>query len=106
MPHDRLAIIAAFAGKSACFLYIEFASSAERIGHECSRVPPRIPAPDQRGRRERRAAEVNFARGSIRYEGGILSDEIERLNARYIAGELTSDELTTAILASDTVRLG
>lgn len=56
--------------------------------------------------RERRTREVNFARGSVRYEGGILSDEIERLNARYIAGELDSDELTAAILASDTVRLG
>ena len=57
----------------------------------------------ERARRER---EVNFARGSVRYEGGILSAEIERLNARYIAGEIDSDELTAAILASDTARLG
>ena len=54
--------------------------------------------------RERRLSEVNFARGSVRYEGGILSDEIEGLNARYVAGEITSDELTAAILASETVR--
>jgi hypothetical protein len=54
--------------------------------------------------RARRLSEVNFARGSVRYEGGILSDEIEQLNARYIAGEINSDELTAAILASDTVR--
>lgn len=54
--------------------------------------------------RARRMSEVNFARGSVRYEGGILSDEIEQLNARYIAGEIDSDELTAAILASDTVR--
>ena len=54
--------------------------------------------------RARRLSEVNFARGSVRYEGGVLSDEIERLNARYVAGEITSDELTAAILASDTVR--
>jgi hypothetical protein len=54
--------------------------------------------------RSRREREVNFARGSVRYEGGVLSDEIERLNARYIAGEISSDELTAAILASDTVR--
>jgi hypothetical protein len=54
--------------------------------------------------RARRLSEVNFARGSVRYEGGILSDEIERLNVRYVAGEITSDELTAAILASDTVR--
>ncbi|GEM71451.1 MULTISPECIES: antitoxin VbhA family protein [Sphingomonas] len=56
------------------------------------------------GERARRLAEVNFARGSIRYEGGILSDEIEQLNDRYVAGELSSDELTAAILASETVR--
>ena len=54
--------------------------------------------------RARRLSEVNFARGSVRYEGEILSDEIENLNARYVAGEITSNELTAAILASDTVR--
>ena len=54
--------------------------------------------------RARRLSEVNFARGSVRYAGGILSNEIENLNARYVAGEITSDELTAAILASDTVR--
>lgn len=56
--------------------------------------------------RDRRAREVNFAQGSVRYEGGILSDEIESLNTRYVAGEIDSDQLTAAILASDTVRLG
>ena len=54
--------------------------------------------------RARRQREVEFARGSARYEGGILSDEIERLNARYIAGEIDSNALTAAILASDTAR--
>ena len=54
--------------------------------------------------RVRRQREVDFARGSLHYEGGILSDEIERLNVRYVAGEIGSDELTAAILASDTVR--
>lgn len=53
----------------------------------------------------RRQREVDFARGSVRYEGGILSDEIERLNARYIAGKIDSDALTAAILASDTAWL-
>ena len=52
----------------------------------------------------RRQREVDFARGSVRYEGGILSDKIEHLNARYIAGEIDSDALTAAILASDTAR--
>lgn len=55
--------------------------------------------------RARRHREVDFARGNVRHEGGILSDEIERLNARYIAGEIESDALTGAILASQTVQL-
>lgn len=53
--------------------------------------------------RARRHREVDFARGNVRHEGGILSDEIELLNARYIAGEIDSYELTGAILASQTV---
>jgi hypothetical protein len=53
----------------------------------------------------RRQREVDFARGSVRYEGGILSGEIERLNVSYVAGEISGDELTAAILASDTARL-
>ncbi len=55
--------------------------------------------------RARRQSEVDFARGSVRYEGGVLSDEIESLNARYIAGEIDGDALTAAILRSETVRL-
>jgi len=59
--------------------------------------------PISEAERARREREVSFARGSVRYEGGILSDEIERLNARYIDGEIDSDELTAAIRASTTV---
>lgn len=54
--------------------------------------------------RENRQREVDFARGNVAHEGGILSDEIEQLNARYIAGEIDSDALTTIILASKTVQ--
>jgi len=54
--------------------------------------------------RARRQAEVDFARGSVRYEGGTLPDEIEHLNTRYIAGEVDSGELTAAILSSHTVQ--
>lgn len=54
--------------------------------------------------RSNRQREVDFARGNVRHEGGILSDEIERLNARYIAGEIDSDTLTAEILQSETVR--
>lgn len=64
----------------------------------------RAPISDtERGRRKR---EIDFARGSVRYEGGILSGEVERLNARYIDGEIDGDELTAAILASVTARHG
>ena len=38
--------------------------------------------------RARRSREVNFARGNVRHEGGVLTEEIEQLNARYIAGEI------------------
>jgi len=62
--------------------------------------------PISEAERVRRDREVSFARGNVRYEGGILSDEIERLNARYINGEIDSDELTAATLASTTVRHG
>jgi hypothetical protein len=51
-----------------------------------------------------RQREVDFARGNVRHEGGILSDEIERLNASYIAGEIDSDALTAAIHRSKTVQ--
>jgi len=54
--------------------------------------------------RAHRVREVDFARGTVGYEGGILSDEIEQLNIRYINGEISSDELTDAILASNTAR--
>ena len=56
------------------------------------------------GERATRQREVDFARGNVRHEGGILSDEIEQLNARYIAGEIDSDTLTAAILQSETAQ--
>jgi hypothetical protein len=66
-------------------------------------VANRRPAIDA-SERANRQREVDFARGNIRHEGGILSEEIERLNDRYIAGEIDSDTLTAAILRSETVR--
>lgn len=63
-------------------------------------------APISEAEQARREREISFARGSVRYEGGTLSEEIERLNARYIDGEIDSDELTAAILASGTVHHG
>lgn len=49
--------------------------------------------------RERRIAQVNYARGSVRLEGFVISPEAEALYQRYIDGELTSTEVTAAIRA-------
>lgn len=66
-----------------------------------SKAPSPAPVPAiSEAERARRVGEINFARGSVRYEGGTLRDDIEQLNARYIAGEIDSDQLTAAILAS------
>ncbi|GMN04595.1 antitoxin VbhA family protein [Erythrobacter sp. MTPC3] len=48
--------------------------------------------------RAARKAAVDFARGSIRFEGGILSAEIEALNTRFINGELDNAQHTAAVL--------
>ena len=47
--------------------------------------------------RARRQKAVTTARDSIKLEGFDLMPEVEALNASYIAGELTSEELTAAI---------
>ncbi len=49
--------------------------------------------------RDRRRKAVDTARASSQLSGFEPDPEAEALNARYIAGELTSDELTAAILA-------
>jgi hypothetical protein len=50
--------------------------------------------------RERRRASVAAARGSVRLEGFVLSDVVERISQRYIDGELTGDEHVAAIKAA------
>lgn len=47
--------------------------------------------------RARRQKEIDTARASVRLEGFILSPEVEELNRRYIAGEITGDEHSEAI---------
>jgi hypothetical protein len=47
----------------------------------------------------RRKGAVEYAYGSARLEGFAPSPFAEEMNRRYIAGEITSDELTAAILA-------
>ena len=55
--------------------------------------------------RARRAYAVNFGAGSTRLEGGILTDEAEAINARFVAGELSEEEWMNAVLVSKTVRV-
>ena len=57
------------------------------------RRPARITAEE----RTRRKAEVDYARGSLRLEGFVLSAAVEELNRRYIDGEITGAELSAAI---------
>jgi hypothetical protein len=47
---------------------------------------------------------VDFARGSVAYEGGILTEETESISARYVAGEISGDEMTAAILGRYAIR--
>lgn len=49
--------------------------------------------------RARRKAAVDYARGSVRLEGFVVSPFAEEMNRRYIDGEITRQELTAAILA-------
>ena len=53
-------------------------------------------SPDERGRR---AAAVEYARGSVRLEGFVLSPFAEDLNRRFIDGEITSAGMTALLLA-------
>lgn len=50
------------------------------------------------GQASRRRA-IDFARGSVRYEGFVLSAEAERIGERFVAGHLTISEYVTAIKA-------
>jgi hypothetical protein len=52
--------------------------------------------------RARRKAAVDYARGSVRLEGFVASPFAEDLNRRYVDGEITSKELTAALLAHHT----
>ena len=50
----------------------------------------------------KRKYAVDFARGSVRFEGIILTPEIEEINQQYIYGHITSDEhITLSFAASE-----
>jgi hypothetical protein len=55
------------------------------------------PLPISDDERERRRYAIDFGRGSVRYEGGILSPEVESLNARFIDGKISLEELIASI---------
>lgn len=42
--------------------------------------------------KQKRENIINFARGNVRYEGVVLSNEIESINQRYINGEIDKIE--------------
>lgn len=47
--------------------------------------------------RKRRKAAIDFARGSVRYEGIILPPEVEEINRQFINGEITGKQHIAAI---------
>ena len=49
--------------------------------------------------KRRRQSVIDFARGSVRFEGIVLNDEIEAINQRYINGEIEMAEHTRLCLA-------
>ena len=49
--------------------------------------------------KRRRQSVIDFARGSVRFEGIILNDDIEAINQRYINGEIEMAEHTRLCLA-------
>ena len=53
--------------------------------------------PDEERTRRQRA--VDFARGSVELSGGKLSLEVDVLNKRYVACEVSADEHIEALLA-------
>lgn len=60
---------------------------------ESRQLRPEISEQERASRKE----AIDFARGSVRFEGFILSPEVEEINRRFIDGELTWDEHTDAI---------
>lgn len=49
--------------------------------------------------RQQRQAAINFARGSVRLEGFVISEEAETIARRFVEGEMALAEYVEAILA-------
>jgi hypothetical protein len=50
------------------------------------------------GVRSKRIAALNYARGSVRLEGFILSARVEAIHQQYIDGKITTEERIQAII--------
>lgn len=48
--------------------------------------------------RQQRLKSVNYGRASVRLEGFVLDEASEALFARYVAGDLTREELNAEVL--------
>lgn len=58
----------------------------------------RVPISDEE--REWRQRSVDSARANVRLSGFVLDAGTEELARRYVAGELTGDEFTAAVIAA------
>lgn len=54
----------------------------------------------------KRKYAVDFARGSVRFEGIVLTPEIEEINQQYIHGHITSQEHITLSFAESEREFG
>jgi hypothetical protein len=61
-------------------------------------ITPKKPKISDAERAKRKAA-VDYARGSVRLEGFVVSEFAEDLNRRFVSGELTSEQVTASLLA-------
>ena len=61
------------------------------------RTPAELPKTISDAERARRKAAIDYARGSIRLEGFVVSPTVDDLSRRYVDGEITLEEHSAAI---------
>lgn len=64
-------------------------AAVAQTGCATNKPPSKISAAE----RAKRLAASNFARGSVRLEGFIVSPECEALQSQYVDGEITAEEV-------------
>jgi len=61
-------------------------------------APPAMATPKISAKESaRRKAAVDYARGTLRLEGYVVSDAVEEFGRRYVTGEITTAEHSAAI---------